>query len=558
MVHYKTSNAFQVRKLDFHRYDSSLVKSQREDFHDMFSAETLKREKDGDLSVVFCLTYNDLHIRNKYGQNLVDSDDLQVYAKSSAWHKWLCRNVGYSFDFVSVGEFGNGGKSHSGFSKRGKGQNPHFHCVGWFHKFYGYDDSYVNFLLRRKLFGENSHETWVTRSTYDLLCLFLRLGWQNNLVDCIEDYASDRLLQTCGLGFVSLDGKIKYSVRAGSYISKYIGKDMRGLQMSSYHTSFNQSLYSVLCDSVRESFSTRFDDNFKFYQANIPAIVSVYFHSPFAFRRYSSNTWYRPFLDFCRKQVSVFGRDFSSHLQFFDGWFAEIVESFCYQFNEDMNGRYSPKLRKFRGFGYSLLDTANLENGTYTFENKRGQMVTRLLPPSLARHAYYRFERYPNPDVTAKSKYLVRYYLNTQGRLHISRTSDIVYQRNFFVARRLLGDEKRAEMAAIVKTFLSTWNPTSELYKSYRLHDLLTQFDVAKSFWLAAHQYISIAPDTEHRVFVDILVRIREQYPDVYADFVALDRERLRMRNDKNEKDSEYVASWLKLYDSEDAHNSTY
>lgn len=558
MKHYITSNAFQVRKLDFHRYDASLVKSQREDFHDMFSAETLKREKDGDLSVVFCLTYNDLHLRNKYGQNLVDSDDLQVFAKSSAWHKWLCRNVGYSFDFVSVGEFGNGGKSHSGFSSRGKGQNPHFHCVGWFHKFGFFTDDIVNFRLRRKLFGMNTSESFFKRSTYDLLCLYLRLAWQNNLVDNIEDYASERLLQTCGLGFVSLDGKIKYSVRAGSYISKYIGKDMRGLQMSSYHTSFNQSLYSVLCDSVRESFSTRFDDNFKYYKANIPAIVSVYFHSPFAFRRYSSNTWYRPFLDFCRKQVSVFGRDFSSHLQFFDGWFAKIVESFCYQFNEDMNGRYSPKLRKFRGFGYSLLDDADLDAGTYTFMNKRGQMVTRLLPPSLARHAYYKFEKFPNPDVTAKSKYIVRYYLNAVGRSHLDFIVQESYSRNFVVARRLLGDEKRAEMAAIVKTFLSTWNPTAELYRSYRLWNLITDYHVAKSYWLAAHQYMTVIPTDENRVFVDVLGRIREQFPDVYADYVALDRERLRMRNDKNVKDSEYCVSWLKTYDADDAHNSNY
>lgn len=556
MKHYITSNAFQLRKLDFHRYDASFVKSQREDFHDMFSAETIKREKDGDLSVVFCLTYNDLHLRNKYGQNLVDSDDLQVFAKSSAWHKWLCRNVGYSFDFVSVGEFGNGGKSHCGFSSRGKGQNPHFHCVGWFHKFHGYTDDFVNFRLRNKLFGDNSHETYMSVSTYDLLCLYLRLGWQNNLVDDINDYASDRLLQTCGLGFVELSGKIRYSVRAGSYISKYIGKDMKGLQMSNYFNTFNQSLFDVLSDAVRESFTTRFDDNFKNFKANIPAIISVYFHSVYGFNRFSCKNWYRSFLDFCRARVTTYGRDFSTHLQFYDGWFAGVVDSFCHQFFEDMNGRFSPKLRKFRGFGYSLLDDADLDAGTYTFMNKRGRLVTRLLPPSLARHAYYMFERYPNSDVTSKTKYIVRYYLTAVGRKHLDYIAQCTYHRNFLVACRLFGDEKRAEMAAVVKTFLSTWNPTEGLYKSYRLFDLLTEYRVAKCYWLAAHQYMSVVPSPDTRVFVDVLSRIRDEFPGVYADFLALDRERLRMRNDKNEKDCEYLSSWLKLYDADDAHNS--
>lgn len=558
MIHYTTSNNFQVRKLDFHRFDASMIKSIREDFHDMFSAETIKREKDGDLSVVFCLTYNELHLRTKYGQNLVDSDDLKVFAKSSAWHKWLVRNCGYSFDFVCVGEFGNGGKSHCGFSSRGVGNNPHFHCVGWFHKSGFLTDDFVNFRLRRKLFGENTSETWSNRSTYDLLCLYLRLGWQNNLVDNIEDYASDRLLQTCGLGFVQLDGKIRYSVRAGSYISKYIGKDIRGHQMSTYYKSFNQSLFAVLCDSVKESFSARFDDNFKTYKANIPAIISVYFHSAYGFKRYSCYIWYRSFLDFIRSKVTTFGRDFSTYISFYDGWFAGVVESFCHQFFEDMNGRFSPKLRKFRGFGYSLLEDADLDAGTYTFMNKRGQMVTRLLPPSLARHAYYKFEKYPNIDVTSSTKYIVRYYLNEAGRKHIDYIAQCSYSRNFLVARRLFGDEKRAEMAAVVKTFLSTWNPTEQLYRSYRLFDLLSDYHVAKSYWMAAHQYMPVIPNTDNRVFVDVLRRICDEFPDVYADYITLDRERLRMRNDKNEKDSEYLSSWLKMYDADDAHNSNY
>lgn len=553
MIHYTTSNNFQVRKLDFYRFDASMIKSSREDFHDMFSAECIQREKAKDLSVVFCLTYNDLHLRTKYGQNLVDSDDLKVFAKSSAWHKWLVRNCGYSFDYVCVGEFGNGGKSHCGFSTRGVGNNPHFHCVGWFHKFGSFTDDYVKFKLASQI-GLMGCSTPI--SLYDLLCMYVRYAWQNNLVDSIEDYSSDRLLQTCGLGFVELSGKIKYSVRAGSYISKYIGKDIKSLQMSRYVANFNAALFSTLCDSVKESFSTRFDDNYKNYKANIPAVISTYFHSPFGFNRYSSFTWYRPFCDFCRKQVVTFGRDFSQYLKFYDGWLSEIVNDFVAQYNEDMNGRYSPKLRKFRRFGYSLLDNCNKLDGTYSIVNKRGNVVTRYLPPSLARHLFYGFERFPNTSVTSKSKWIVRYYLNSTGRAHLTHCATHTFSKNFLVGRKLFGDEKRAESAAIIRTFLSTWNPTQELYKMYNLYDLTTNCEIALKYWLAAHQYIAVEPTPETRVFVDMLQQIKLYYPQAYSDYIALDRELFRMKSDKNARDTEYLDSWLRCYDAEDNHNS--
>lgn len=552
MLHYTSSNAFQVRKLDFHRFDASMIKSIREDFHDMFTAECIEREKAKDLSVVFCLTYNDLHLRSKYGQNLVDSDDLKVFAKSSAWHKWLVRNCGFTFDFVCVGEFGNGGKSHCGFSTRGVGNNPHYHCVGWFHKFGLWTSDYVKFKLCERLGLDKSWEY----DLYDLLCMYVRYAWQNNLVDSIEDYSSDRLLQTCGLGFVELSGKIKYSVRAGSYISKYIGKDIKSLQMSRYIANFNAALFSTLCDSVKESFSTRLDDNYRNYKANIPAVISTYFHSPFGFNRYSSFTWYRPFCDFCRKQVVTFGRDFSQYLKFYDGWLSEIVNDFVAQYNEDMNGRYSPKLRKFRRFGYSLLDNCNKLDGTYSIVNKRGNVVTRYLPPSLARHLFYGFERFPYSSVTSKSKWIVRYYLNSTGRAHLTHCVSHTFSKNYLVGRKLFGDDKRAECAAIIRTFLSTWNPTQELYKMYNLFDLTRNCEIALKYWLAAHQYIAVEPTPETRVFVDVLQQIKIYYPQAYSDYIALDRELFRMKSDKNVRDTEYLDSWLRCYDSADLHNS--
>lgn len=552
MLHYTSSNAFQVRKLDFHRFDSSMIKSIREDFHDMFSAECIEREKAHDLSVVFCLTYNDLHLRNKYGQNLVDSDDLKVFAKSSAWHKWLVRNCGYSFDFVCVGEFGNGGKSHCGFSSRGVGNNPHFHCVGWFHRFGSWTSDYVKMKLCERL-GLN--ESW-EYDLYDLLCMYVRYAWQNNLVDTIEDYSSDRLLQICGLGFVELSGKIRYSVRAGSYISKYIGKDLKTLQMSRYIANFNVALFSTLCDSVKESFSNRFDDNYKNYKANIPAIISTYFHSPFGYNRYSSFTWYRPFCDYCRKQVVTFGRDFSEYLKFYDCWLSQIVSDFVEQYHEDMNGRYSPKLRKFRRFGYSLLDNCNKLDGTYSIVNKRGNVVTRYLPPSLARHLFYDFERFPNTSVTSKSKWIVRYYLNSLGRAHLENGAAYTFRKNFLVSRKLFGDEQRANIAATIRTFLSTWNPTEELYKSYKLFDLISNPEISLKYWLAAHQYISVEPTPENRVFVDVLQQIKLFFPQAYTDYVELDRELFRLKADKNNRDKEYLDSWLRTYDADDVRNS--
>ena len=73
----RTTNNFRVAPMEWHYYDASHIKSMREDFNDMFQAEADFRQKRGDLSVVFCLTYNDEHLHVAYGHNMLDSDDLK-------------------------------------------------------------------------------------------------------------------------------------------------------------------------------------------------------------------------------------------------------------------------------------------------------------------------------------------------------------------------------------------------------------------------------------------------------------------------------------------------
>ena len=234
--------------MDFFQFPNSFIKRQREDFNDMFVAENNYRISRGDISLVFVLTYNDEHIHNMFGQNMLDSDDLKCYAKSSRFAKFLRRSLGYTFDFVCVGEFGQGGETHNYHGSRGVGNNPHYHCVGWFHRVGSRNQS----SLVRWFMKIGLPLDLAMYNDFDLLPLLVRYEWQKCLEDNIIDYGNNPWLRSKGLGYVRLDGQVRSSYSGGSYIGKYIGKDIRALYLSCYKDYFVPNLVTTLYSAIHE------------------------------------------------------------------------------------------------------------------------------------------------------------------------------------------------------------------------------------------------------------------------------------------------------------------
>ena len=230
----------------FLQCDAVHIRQIREDFNDMFKSENESRLSDGDMSIVFVLTYRNEQLRYRFGRYVVDAEDLSRFSKSSRLEKVYERAFGYEFDFISVGEYGEGGITHGVVGIRGKGNNPHFHCCGWFHCIGDYDLSKIYTALQSAQHPVTYAKTledfvkWYSRLSdiksclYDWMCFLLRHEWQSNNCQSIQDMSKSPVTHT-GLGFCKLDGKIQFS-GASAYLSKYMGKDML-----TWHKSINNA-----------------------------------------------------------------------------------------------------------------------------------------------------------------------------------------------------------------------------------------------------------------------------------------------------------------------------
>lgn len=529
---YDTTNSFVVHKLDFFNFSASRIKSQREDFNDMFVAENNFRVNRGDYSLVFCLTYNDEHLRKYCGHNMLDSDDLKVYAKSSKWSKMLERVYGFTFDFVAVGEFGNGGESHNFRGSRGKFENPHFHCVGWFHRVHKPDEH-----LEEKLV--NSPLEFL--SEYERLCWLVRDAWQCSSHDNIEAYARDVFSRRLGLGFVKLDGPVRSSFSGGSYIGKYIGKDIARLSRECFRDCFVGHVDSILKDFVRER--GLHDDLIGLW---------VNYRSNFPLDSLLKADWIR-YKEYVHYPIRRLYRDVYS--SFFEDFVVmdNLYLSAWSEFQSYMSGRYSPKVRKFHGFGYSLLGDADLEAGTYTVNRKSG-VVCRSLPPSLARYAYY------NHYVTTNTQgeKIVKYILNDLGlrKLGCCLRSSV----NMDVLKASIKGSEQLKMlsrtAAIWLNCCSTYDVKRDAWHLVEpeLRSIVENCDVD-----AAIRYACACRSTSVYEFsetlseagvsvVDVNNWLRDNYLDLYIAVDELKNIRLEILGAKDAKDREYNEHWLNVF----------
>lgn len=411
------------------------IRDMREDFEDLFTAEHDYRQKRGDKSVVFCLTYNDEHIRNFYGHNVLDSDDVhKCISKASKFGKKMQR-AGYTFDYVLVGEYGNGGVTHGVHGVRGSGNNPHYHGVGWFHKF----------------------DTSKPTLPYDTLCSMLREAWQGCAESNPSVYGRSRAMRAAGLGFVCLSGEILCPTAGVQYISKYIGKDIMTLHKDMLSEvlpgAFKQVAYAVIIEFFNNRDLGDMSVVSQFYQH---WQMFLPFNHPLYLPR-TRDTWFTP-SNMYYKYVPFVN-------DILDSFYHDFMEDFC----ADVN-RISPKLRHFHGFGHSLLAHADLETGTYARPFSSGR---RSLPLCLIRKAYYNYSvsLVPNEDVRRTSRFYnvlgdkteivkkyakqVSYTLNELGRKRLVCSLEKRINVGILAVRSLHLDVSPLAVA-VVHTFLHT------------------------------------------------------------------------------------------------------
>lgn len=562
-------------------YSHSEIKSQREDFNDMFKAEAEFRKDD--ISLVFVLTYNDEHLCYKYGQNLLDSEHLKRFSKSSKFAKALKRWFNISFDFVCVGEYGNGGESHDFIGSRGKGQNPHYHCIGWFHQ---EPFQVVQTECKESFCGQTyvSIEPYLSCSDVpevslsEFLYSLVRFEWQG----CYEDdkyiYGRSRYLRSKGLGYVKLDGPIRYASRGGSYIGKYIGKDVKKVYCSAYVHGYAKYVYEVLLNELYESLGSQWrQGEYAVHDLLVSWIdyrllrKDVFLRDLNLLRQYVGDMYKSD----CRLWQTAAFCDLDDRL-------CRIYTIFDEEFYMDMNGRHSPKVRKFHGFGYSLLGNADLEKGVY-YITRKGEQIERFLPPSLSRHVYYDYfvsmaeprlkdiellnkqsvlynehlkkdlPFYLHYDAFKKPRKVVRYVLNSLGRKVLESKLRRSINESLTLIKscgsKLLKD-KPLEVC-IFTHCIRDFNVVS--YKFSWLHWLymLSDFDRAVRYAVQCRQscvYLEAFP--ESRVMVDVCEVFRQQMPDLVRASDELVMLLDRFKEAKNNKDKEFNESWFKCYKS--------
>lgn len=523
--YYENGNFAKSNIKTFSTLPHSHIKSIREDFNDMFSAEHSARLSVGDRSLVFVLTYNDEHILHKYGRNLLNAADLKRFSKSSAFAKFLLRGYGVVFDYVSIGEYGNGGESHDFHGVRGKGNNPHFHCVGWFHSVQEPNNEIIfKGLKKRGLLSLQNLDH------YDQLCALVRWNWQGCLESDKIKYGLSPALRSLGLGFVDIDGPVK-TCGASSYISKYMGKNVHGLYQTLIENKFLESWKPLFIEKLHKLRCKVFiplsdDDVLKLW----------YYHAK---STDCSNYELFRYLPIERTNLPPCGYlSFVELFKVFDYLFIENVEDFQQEFNIT----YSPKMRHFAGFGYALIHQANMLDGTYYITRPKGT-VNRVLPPSLLRHFFYNYK----VCVNSVGEKIVKYELNKYGlRLVENRLKNSLHSSRLLI--RSVGSPQLQERADEVTRLFHCVLPYQTHFPVYFRH-LIKDDKTAIKFNIECHSVdcpVHLVPCK--RVLYDILDDVRRLEPALYAAY----KEFLDIRNKhllyRDSKDAEFLDKCQEIY----------
>lgn len=540
MIRYKSSTNFQPAAREWRNSEFCTIKRQREDFNDMFNAEYKARLSAGDLSLVFVLTYNEAHVHYQYGRNVLDADDLKCFSKASKFAKRLSRTFGYTFDFVCVGEYGNGGESHDYKGKRGKGNNPHFHCVGWFHKEFD-TDAWKDYMQEIGI-------KYV--DIYDAMCKLVRVTWQGDTCNDAKIYGRNVEAQKRGLGFVKLDGSIRSAHNGGSYISKYLGKDIRKTFLHEYFGQFLKHFEQIAIDAIYE----KKVEYFQRTRHNMPDFDYDDIYKYWLRSRRHDIVEFKKCREIVRFDSAVssgtyFGECFGDIFEHLD----DMYITYYNEFGRDINGRFSPKVRKFHGFGYALLDECDKIKGTYNGFNPKRGAYTRILPPSLQRNLYYSYKVVKSLNPLAKSAKCVKYFLKPIGVQHLRYTLSKMVD----TCERLCKNSgvpslvENAYQVANAK-LISAYDMEIETFDNYfptedSFISLVQDRDACINFAIAQRSVFALESSKEDRVFIQFDKVVSSC---IMADMRILD-DMLEIYRQKHDRDAEiWLSAWQSVYNS--------
>lgn len=542
---------------------ASKIKSDREDFRDLFTAEHSYRLEHGYKSIVYCLTWNDEHVHYKYGRNVLHAPDLDRYSKSSAFAKRLKRLFGVTYNYVCVGELGCGGETHEKKSTRGYGNNPHYHCVGWYNvptkisniksvidllkeihflnPDYFYDPKQVD---------ETNYnlvtEKYILDNFDSIFCSYLVYSWQGNLEPDILKYGRSKILRSQGLGHVELSGEIITAVGGSSYISKYMGKDMFNMYKGLYYKKMLHELAHYLTSSLTEKFEEL--GHHYTYRSILPFINMWLHNTNNTFVNSSLNPIIRKYFDYkYNDEYSLLAIKVQSHfneiIDILDYHYTIFMEDYLLGLNTDM----SPKLRKFHGFGRNLLKDADLEKGTYTIHYS-DKVVERNLPPSLKRYVYYDY----NVCINDRGDKVVLYSLNNTGRRYIDCTTQRAEHLMNVTYKSIFGINPNIVPAVRYIVYLSKFDISQTQFDdTFFCHCLFDPERSAALNWLFSCYRPSPHNSNIHwepRTFIDIESYMRDTYPDVYEYVLKIRKHLTQKAIVKNLKDLDFITSWHNVY----------
>lgn len=522
----------------------SKLRDLRLDFCDLFAFEARKRQREGSKSIVFTLTYNDEHLHTYYGFNALDADDLHKHiSKASAFAKRLCRNYGLKFDYVAVGEYGNGGKSHDYVGKRGVGQNPHYHCVGWFSPIEGVVPKFKT-------------------PSYERLCLLLREAWQGCEEDNPKIYGCSKEMRAKGLGYVRLQGEIASPSKGCNYIAKYMGKDMLQLHHLAFDGIAPVQFHKIAVDSILEYFN--YCDITRDDAENI--FCKIYQWLPCNHPLYGKLPSCREAVKIDKVILRVLPTVYENILVLYDDFIADFKSEF---------NRISPKLRHFDGFGMDILRSANLETGMYQrpLSNK-----CRALPPTAIRKAYYDYSvsLVPNEGKKDMKLYIDCYrdgYVGVQCRTmerpykkQVCYVLNEVGQKHFFKVKTsaILRDQMKLHSRGWNNSDYDKANIMLKLFSHAHLTEQFKDalFDLVNDPVVNVSQYVNLAlsavnlsapswfrvENTSMTWDVDDI--LKHDYPSIWDKMEQIDKWLYELRDKKDNDDRLFCESWSTIYKS--------
>lgn len=314
-------------------------------------------KKLGGFAQYVTLTYNNKNVPKYFGFNCLDNGDIRSLFHDVRFFRELEKRHGYSFKYFVGAELGEGGTTHNHVSKRGYGNNPHYHLILFFIPVPGFDNPHLS-----------PH----------IVCNKIRRYWQGtHLVNGVEKPIyryEDFNKGIVNFGKVHPHGVIQ-NFKAISYASKYVVKDVA---FSQVETKLKAKIYAIY---LNRSYLYHPEDSFDrstYVQSYIDKYIKL-FRSRHSQRVLCSHGLGLHALDCIKNKLVPFVSVPSNKGNINRSLPLYLYRKLFYDFKKDSFGKYYSKLNSF-GIRYkcstlferiSKLETTTRDNFRCLLDNRQ-------------------------------------------------------------------------------------------------------------------------------------------------------------------------------------------